>query len=244
MSTFTRNWTVEKIRAIIRRLDEKTGLNGASLAIDFRCNGWFYGLYHLHPRAFSFNRKFFNDPRTKEAEVLDIIRHEYAHYYQDVANLAKYVGHSARETSHGDDWKWACKMVGAEPSGCCKADTFCDTHWTAAEALAAYNAEDVEKFDILAFIAKWDQVPVDADTGQRMVQRIKERNPNGCYEIGDAVLHPGIGFGTVQETIPYNRRTQKIYVRFENHTEGVFTADDLCKVIDGKIMACPRRRKK
>lgn len=31
MSTITKTWTEDKIRSIIRKLDEKTGLNGAAL---------------------------------------------------------------------------------------------------------------------------------------------------------------------------------------------------------------------
>lgn len=244
MSTFTKNWSVEKIRAIIRKLDEKTGLNGAELPIDFSSYGWFLGHYrYVEPKAFGFNRKFFNDPYTKEAEVLDVIRHEYAHYYDDVANLAKYIGHSRRETSHGDDWKWACKMVGADPTRCHNADIFSSKNWTAKEALAAYNAEDIEKFDILAFLAKWDQVPVDAETAEKLLNRIKERNPNAFYEIGDEVLHPRIGFGIVQDAIPHDRWTQKIHVHFENNTDGVFTAKELCKVINGKVLANTPQRK-
>lgn len=243
MSTFTKNWSVEKIRAIIRKLDEKTGLRGADLPIDFSCYGWFLGLYHCgESKGFSFNRKFFDDPHTMEAEVLDIIRHEYGHFYCEAANLAKYIGHSNRGTSHGDDWKWACKMVGADPTRCHNADIFSSKNWTAKEALAAYNAEDVEKFDILAFLAKWDQVPVAAETAEKLLNRIKVRNPNAFYEIGDEVLHPRIGFGVVQDAIPYDRWTQKIHVHFENNTDGVFIAKDLCKVVDGKVITNTPRR--
>ena len=106
MSTITKTWTEDKIRSIIRKLDEKTGLNGAALPIAFNSYGWFLGHYrYVEPKAFGFNRKFFNDSTTGEAEVIDVIRHEYAHYYVDVAHLERYIGHSRRETSHGDDWK-------------------------------------------------------------------------------------------------------------------------------------------
>lgn len=75
MSTFTQNWTEDKIRAIIHTLDEKTGLDGASLPISFSSYGWFLGHYrYVEPKSFGFNRKFFNNPLTKEAEVIDVIR--------------------------------------------------------------------------------------------------------------------------------------------------------------------------
>lgn len=35
MSTITKTWTEDKIRSIIRKLDEKTRLNGAALPIAF-----------------------------------------------------------------------------------------------------------------------------------------------------------------------------------------------------------------
>lgn len=45
MSTITKTWNEDKIRSIIRKLDEKTGLNGAALPIAFNSYGWFLGHY-------------------------------------------------------------------------------------------------------------------------------------------------------------------------------------------------------
>jgi len=39
MSTITKTWTEDKIRSIIRKLDEKTGLNGAALPIKLASHG-------------------------------------------------------------------------------------------------------------------------------------------------------------------------------------------------------------
>ena len=39
MSTITKTWSEDKIRSIIRKLDEKTGLNGAALPIAFNSYG-------------------------------------------------------------------------------------------------------------------------------------------------------------------------------------------------------------
>jgi predicted SprT family Zn-dependent metalloprotease len=243
MSTITKTWTEEKIRSIIRKLDEKTGLNGAALPIAFNSYGWFLGYYdYMEPKAFGFNRKFFNDPATKEAEVIDVIRHEYAHYYVDVADLAHYIGHSRRETSHGTDWKWACKMVGAVPTRCHNATSFSNKNWTFDEATVAYNADDVASFDILSYLDRWHRIPVDSYTAAKTLARIKERNPNTYYEVGDKILHPKRGFGIVNDTIPHDYWTQKLYVRFEDHTDGVFDAQDLCKMVDGvAIPYCNKR---
>lgn len=86
MSTLTKNWSVEKICAIIRKLDEKIDLHGEDLPIDFSSYGWFLGHYcFVEPKAFGFNGKFCNDYHTKEKEDLNVIRHQYAHYYDDIA---------------------------------------------------------------------------------------------------------------------------------------------------------------
>ena len=243
MSTITKAWTEDKIRSIIRKLDEKTGLNGAALPIAFNSYGWVLGHYrYVEPKAFGFNRKFFNNPSTGEAEVINVIRHEYAHYYVDVAHLEKYIGHSRCETSHGDDWKWACKMVGADPTRCHSNSDSIAKKWTLTDAIAAYNADDVAKFDVLAYLNKWHQAPVNSETATKTLARIKERTPYADYEIGDEILHPKRGFGTVEDAIPHDYWTQKIYVRFEDRSYGVFGAKDICKIVDG--IAIPYKAKR
>lgn len=238
MSTITKNWTEDKIRSIIRKLDEKTGLNGAALPIAFNSYGRFLGHYHhVEPKAFGFNRKFFNDLSTKEAEVIDVIRHEYAHYYVDIANLEKHIGHSRRETSHGSDWKWACRMVGADPTRCHNVDIFNEKNWTIDDAQHAYNADDVTRFDIQRHLNLWGQIPVDPEKEEKIACRIKENNPNAYYEVGDEVLHPKLGFGVVFDTIVYDYTTQKLYVLFEDNSEGVFISKELFKIVDGIVIS-------
>jgi len=132
-------------------------------------------------------------------------------------------------------------MVGADPTRCHSAATFSDKNWTIDEATAAYNANDVQAFDILAYLTRWHRIPADADTAFKTLNRIKERNPNAYYEIGDEVLHPKRGFGTVEDAIPHDYWTQKIYVRFEDDSDGVFDAQDICKIVDG--VAIPYKTK-
>lgn len=233
MSTITKIWTEDKIRFIIRKLDAKTGLNGAALPIAFKCNGRVLGQYSHKPKAFRFNRMFFNAPSTGEAEAIDVIRHEYAHYYVDATFLAQYIGHSSRETHHGDDWKWACRMVGALPTRCHDKAAFIDKNWSLAEALAAHNAEDVTEFNVRAYLNKWKQAPIDPESAARMLAHIKERTPYACYyETGDEVFHLRRGVGTVEETTPCSDWTQKIYVRFMDRSTGVFDAKDIYKIVD------------
>ena len=136
--------------------------------------------------------------------MIDVIRHEYAHYYVDVAHLERYIGHSRRETSHGDDWKWACKMVGADPTRCHNNSDSISKKWSLTDAIAAYNADDVVEFDVLAYLNKWHQAPGDSETASKTLTRIKERNPYAYYEIGDEILHPKRGFGIVED-LPQKR---------------------------------------
>ena len=235
MSSITKKWDVDKIRSIIRNLDNKTGLNGAEIPIVLANHAGALGCYqYAGEEKFWFKPAFINNDDTPEAAVVDLIRHEYAHYYVRAARLDRCIGHSKRETSHGKDWKWACKMVGAIPSRCYDPRSFKMTYWTAEEAEAAYRGDDIEPFPILSFINKWGQVPaMDKDFAATMINRIKEEHPNAYYEIGDQVFHPQHGYGTVLETIPCNYWTQKMYVKFDDHSEGVFTAKAICKMVNG-----------
>lgn len=237
MSTITKDWDEEKIRYIIRNLDKKTSLNGAELPVII-AGGSALGSYtHTKDeKKFNFKAKFFNDPNTKEAAAVHVIRHEYAHYYVDEARLERYIGHSRRERSHGKDWRWACMMVGAIPKRCYNPEDYKNMDWTSDEALAAYNAEDVETFDILSFVNKWKQVPVDKDEGVKMDMAIKLNHPDAFYEIGDMVFHIKKGYGTVTDTVPYKYWSQRIAVCFKDKSKGVFTAKDICKVVSGDII--------
>ena len=80
--------------------------------------------------------------------------------------------------SHGDDWKWACKMVGADPTRCHNNSNSIGKRWSITEAIAAYSADDVAEFDVLAYLDKWHQVPIDFETASKALARIKESNPD------------------------------------------------------------------
>ena len=236
MSTITRIWDENIIRKAIENLDRKTGLRGASIRIDIGGKGQTLGCYRRgDERMFKFKISFFNDNNTEEAEVIDIIRHEYAHYYVDEAKLDKYIGHSRRESSHGRDWKWACKMVGAIPRRCHDSTDFKNVIWTEERARAAYNADDIVECDILSFVNKWKQVPVDKEEGERMLALIQMNHPNSFFEVGDKVFHLKYGYGTVVETVPFKYWSQKVRVRFFWATDSVYTARDISKVIDGEV---------
>lgn len=97
------------------------------------------------------------------------------------------------------------------------------------------------EFDVLSYLSRWHQAPVDSETASKALSRIKERNPDAYYEIGDEILHPKRGFGIVEDVISHDYWTQKIYVRFEDQSDGVFVAKDICKIVDG--VAIPYKTK-
>lgn len=106
----------EMIREELRRIDQKTGLNAASLPISFG-NAKCYLGYFSYPNdkslKFYFSNHYFTDPMFPVEEKLDVIRHEYAHYMDYMLNGS---------SSHGPRWKKYCKIVGAYPMRCYSKD--------------------------------------------------------------------------------------------------------------------------
>ena len=108
MSSITKNWTEQDFRREWRQIDlyvKKTkglDLKGAELDIIFsekaRCN---LGMYYGQERKFRFSLPFFNS-NVPEACAIDVIRHEYAHFYNHV--VFGHFGHSA-------SFKTCCKKV-------------------------------------------------------------------------------------------------------------------------------------
>ncbi|MCR5249438.1 MAG: hypothetical protein K6E50_02395 [Lachnospiraceae bacterium] len=151
MSALTNAWTEEKIRSLIRKLDEKTGLNGASLPIRLIDRGETLGYYYYDgEKYFRFLPAFLNDPGLEEAAAVDTIRHEYAHYYVDATGLGRYFGEKLH--GHGKAWKLACRLLGVVPKARHDPGDFRDVKWSRKEAKAAYNAEDVAAFDIREYL--------------------------------------------------------------------------------------------
>lgn len=106
------NWTADRIRTEIRRLDDMTGLSGAELAIRFT-NGYstvgcFHGDVHRdHTKMwFSFSNIYFKSTDFPEEMALNVIRHEYAHYLEWM---------TFGKGGHGPTWKVCCNQVGAPP---------------------------------------------------------------------------------------------------------------------------------
>lgn len=113
MSSKTKIWTVDDFRRELKLIDdlvrEKQGitLTGAELDIEFSNSKRVLGCYYIREMKFRFSADFFNSS-VPEACALDVIRHEYAHYYTHVV--------FGVEGGHGPYFKAACKIVGAMPS--------------------------------------------------------------------------------------------------------------------------------
>ena len=100
-------WTETAIRKELARLDTITGLHGASLPISFNNSKRLLGMYcAANGSRFVFSNYFFQNSDWPDAEALDTIRHEYAHYMEYV--LYGHGGHDAT-------WKHCCVVVGADP---------------------------------------------------------------------------------------------------------------------------------
>lgn len=110
-------WTLEMIRAEIKRLDRITGLHGADVPCvlnpNMNCLGRFWlpkqGLREKDMK-FEFSQTHFADMSGNgiETSKLDTVRHEYAHYYALVA-----LGYRG---GHGTPWKRACGIVNCHPT--------------------------------------------------------------------------------------------------------------------------------
>lgn len=102
-------WNEQMLMSEIKKLDEITGLEGSNLMIcfveeDVRTLGAYHHCYGN--RFFVFNKIHFTNDEYPVYEALDTVRHEYAHYMNDVIY---------HESGHGDTWKICCRLIGARP---------------------------------------------------------------------------------------------------------------------------------
>lgn len=103
-------WSKDAIRQEIGRLDQRTGLNGSDITVCLYDEREPLGCFtFIDPvrMTFGFSSTRFEDPKFTEAEALDVIRHEYAHYME-----YRLYGES---TDHGPNWKACCRKIGARP---------------------------------------------------------------------------------------------------------------------------------
>ena len=92
------------IREEIKRLDQKTGLNGNSLGIRFNNAQCTLGQYDGGPnKCFIFSNFYYQNPDWPDKLAIDVIRHEYAHYMDHMLYGNR---------GHGPTWKACCTRVG------------------------------------------------------------------------------------------------------------------------------------
>lgn len=106
----SRIWPEERIREEMRKLDKITGLNGASLPIEFgyaRCRLGYFKLSNRKPEKFYFSKAYLEDEGFLYEEAIDLIRHEYAHYMDWMI---------FGQCGHGKTWKKCCNDIGADPT--------------------------------------------------------------------------------------------------------------------------------
>ena len=113
MSSKTKVWTVEDFRRELEKIDDFVRrtqgivLCGSTLDIELFNAKRTYGMYCINEMKFRFSNCFFNS-EVPESCAIDVIRHEYAHYYAHA--VFGYIG------GHGAQFKAACKIVGALPN--------------------------------------------------------------------------------------------------------------------------------
>lgn len=164
------NWTKERIKNEIIKMDRLTGLNGANLAILWDCSEKVLGSFkhneYGEPISFTFSRLFFDHPDFSYEEALDTIAHEYAHY-MDVAIYGIHNG-----SAHGKSWKKCCHIVGARPyASCCLSLDF-------KVVIEQRIKETQEKY--LSQEKEWESL-------------VKQSFP-----FGSQVVHPLFGTGIIQ----------------------------------------------
>lgn len=103
-------WDEQSIREELAKLDLKTGLQGALLPINFNNEKCTLAMYSSQNGGkFTFSNYYFQNSNWPIEEVLDVIRHEHAHYYTYC--VYGYL-------SHGSLWKQSCLKVGTHPIRC------------------------------------------------------------------------------------------------------------------------------
>lgn len=242
MSALTGEWSIEKIRAVMVHLDRKTGLHGAELPMKMGKAVSYLGRYYCGERkSFYFSTHYLNDPAFRESEAIELIRHEYAHYYVDAVGLQQFF-RDGRAYHHGPSWKYACRMVGASGGRVYGEPLLPEL--TAAELVRRFRAEDVRAFDICGYIRMWNQLPPEPQQFARWMAAVERNNDRDrVLYPGDEVFFPQRGFGRVLEMEPAPSG-QLLHICFESGEEETLHARYVCKVVDGVIKTESVRRKR
>lgn len=102
-------WKQEDFRRELYKLDKKTGLDSSKLRIKIGKAKTYIGTYCIkkstNQKWFRFSAFYFNDENFPKEAAIEVIKHEYAHFYDDVMFGGR---------GHGESWKKACEIVGTQ----------------------------------------------------------------------------------------------------------------------------------
>ncbi len=170
-------WSKEAIRAELQKLDRITGLKGAELTVKLYAAPEPLGYFAYKDPArmtFGFSATRFEDPHFTEAEALDVIRHEYAHFME-----VRLFGES---TDHGPNWRRCCIKVGARP------DQFYRESFH--EAARQQERERVRRTRVDGFaVGKAIRHPrfgvgiIEAMEQQKLITKLSIRFPDGLRQL-------------------------------------------------------------
>lgn len=237
MSKLYGKWSVEDVREVIRSLDARTGMNGASISIHLSKSlgdGSTLGTYRPSKencwRSFSFSLKYFNDSNFNDLAAIDVIRHEYCHYLVDALGLKELFND---ENDHGIAWKTACGLLNTDQHGTYRAWYF--PRATDDLFMNAYMSEDIQPVDILEQVDRWG-LALPSLNRRRYLEKalIKKYTKLRVFSAGDYVFHDKFGYGKVLDTLPAVNK-QFLYVQFEQEEARIVQNRKVYKVVNGEV---------
>ncbi len=237
MSKLYGKWSVEDVREVIRGLDSRTGMNGASISIHLSKSlgdGSTLGTYCPSKdncwRSFSFSLKYFNDSNFNDLAAIDVIRHEYCHYLVDALGLKELFND---ESDHGIAWKTACGLLNTDQHGTYRAWYFPKA--TDDSFMNAYMSEDIQSVDILEQVDRWG-LSLPSLNRRRYLEKslVKKYTKLRVFSAGDYVFHDKFGYGKVLDTLPAVNK-QFLYVQFEQEEARIVQNRKVYKVVNGEV---------
>lgn len=239
MSTIYGKWKREDIRAIIKSLDEKTGMHGATLPICLSKSinqGNTLGAYCPSKNGdrswchFEFSLNYFNDEIFKDLAAVDVIRHEYCHFVVDVLGLHEVFND---KDPHGKAWKTICGLLYTDPYGTYREGLFRNT--TEDTLLRMTMAEDIPKVDIMEQINRWGTDLPSLYRRKWMGKKlIKKYTKLRVFAVRDTVIHDFCGRGVVLDTMPEENK-QMLYVLFDNGNQRIVQNRQVYKIVNGQV---------
>lgn len=239
MSVIHGNWSVGDIRKVIQSLDEKTGLNGASIPIYlYKSLGEGNTLGTYRPgsgedkrwRCFSFSLGYFNNDKFEDLAVIDTIRHEYSHHVVDELGLKDVFEDNE---SHGIAWKTVCGLLNTDQDGYYRWWRFRST--TEEGLRKAIMSEDIPSVDIVTQLERWgNDLPSLRTRKYYEKELVKKYSRVRVFSVNDRVNHNKFGQGLVLDTMP-DINKQRLLVKFDSGEIRFVQNRQVYKVVNGHV---------